>query len=223
MIASSKDLSTTLGEPPGTGPDHPHRRPWYKRWPLWAGVVAVVLVASVISDLPQHASNVDQADAAASIMTEINTDIHPCAYAVTQAFSIYHGVVSGTLSASDRRFIPGYLHDDQQACSYADTAIFGMSTITVPDSAAGRDLGNVITTVLEWSTSDGVGAIVDIETLVNHPGDAAARRDLSRRARRLESDRALAEAERLHAVQALGAHVPFPALVLPRVGTAAGG
>lgn len=194
------------------------RRPWVKRWPLWAAVIVAVIAASVVSDLPQHSTVHDQVVAASAIVTEINTDMHACAYATTQAFSIYRGVVKGTFSPSDRALVPGYLSDDLKACSFADQSIFSLSTITVPTSPAGQHLGSVIKTVLEWSTSDSVWAIQDIETLVKRPHDRALLGDLSLRAHRLASDRAAAEQQLRRAAAALG-HAPLPALDLPNLPT----
>lgn len=203
----------------GFGADDPLKpkettRPWYKRWPLWGGVAAAVLIASVVSDLPQHSSQRQKVSTDAAITKQIATGIHDCTYATTQAFAIYKAYTAGTFPAADRSLVPGYLKTDLQACTFANTAIFGMSTITTPSTPAGRDLGAIVTTTLEWATSDAVGAIGAIEVLVSHPHDAKALADLARRERSLASDRALAERQRSEAERALGG-APLPSLGLP--------
>lgn len=215
----SDELTSDGFSPGGFGPDSPSgERPWYKRWPLWTAVIVAVIAASVVSDLPQRSTVRDQTTVAAAVLSEINTDMHPCAFATTQAFSIYSGAVKGTFTASDRSLIPGYLSDDLKACSFGDQSIFSLSTITVPTSPAGRDLGSIIKTELEWSTSDSVWAIQDIETLVDKPHDRSLLGDLSLRAHRLASDRALAEQQRHEAEDALD-HAKLPALNLPKLPT----
>lgn len=212
---------TSSGPPIGRFWDDPEpsrrrHRPWYRRWPVWAAVAVVVAGASVISDLPQRASLQDKVSSAASVVKQVNSDVHPCAYAAYQSFSIYHGISTGTFPASDRGYVPGYLRDDQQACSFASGTIYGMSTITLPNSNVGNDLSSLIKAELEWSTSDAVGAIVDIATLVKTPGDTKARQDLDKREQRLASDRATAEGQLRSAERTLQ-NSPLPALNLPKL------
>lgn len=201
------------------GPTAPLRdpdvaRPWYRRWPLWVAVIVAIGAISVILDLPQHATLQDQASADAAIVNEIDTGIHACEFAVSQAFSIYHGYTTGTFPASDRSLVPQYLREDQQACSFATQSIFGLATITLPNSAPGRDLGSIIRSVLEWSTSDAVGAIDDINTLLHDPRTASALHDLSLRERTLASDRTAAERLWRAAERSLGG-ARLPSLHLP--------
>jgi hypothetical protein len=212
---------TSSGPPIGRFWDDPEpsnrrHRPWYRRWPIWAGVAAVVAAASVISDLPQRSTLQDRVSSAASVVKQVNTDVHPCTFAASQSFSIYHGITTGTFPAAERGFIPGYLRDDQQACSFASGTIYGMSTITLPNSSVGNDLSSLIKAELEWATSDAVGAIVDIATLVKHPGEAKALRDLAKRERLLASDRATAEGQ-LRAAERTLQNSALPALNLPRL------
>jgi hypothetical protein len=171
-------------------------RPWYRRWPFWVTVAVVVVAASVVSDLPTPQTTKQQATVAAGVVREIATGVHPCEYALTEAFTTFLlPARNGTLSKASRGFARQYLNEDQQACSFESTAIFGMSTITVPNSPAGQHLSALIKTVLDWATADANGAIVAIQTLVNHPTDAKALQDLASREQRLASDRAAAEGE----------------------------
>lgn len=171
-------------------------RPWYRRWPFWVIVAVVVVAASVLSDLPTAQNTAQQATVAAGVVKEIATGVHPCAYALSEAFTTFLlPATSGTLSKASRGFARQYLSEDQQACSFESTSIFGMSTITVPNSPTGGRLSALIKTVLYWATSAANGAIVAIQTLVDHPTDAEALHNLASRERSLASDRAAAERE----------------------------
>ncbi|HLW45950.1 MAG TPA: hypothetical protein VKR78_07015 [Acidimicrobiales bacterium] len=171
----------------------PGHRPWYRRWALLIVVVVGVVAASVITDLPTTQTLQDKVNTAAGVVKEIATGVHACAYATAESFTIYGRYTKGTFPASARSLVPKYLNDDRQACTLGSQTIFGMSTITVPNSPTGAQLTGVIKYVLEWSTSDAVGAIIDIQTLVHNPTDAKVLSDLSTRERRLASDRAAAE------------------------------
>lgn len=180
-----------LGPIPGfTRP--PKGRPWYRRWAVWVAAAVVVVGVSIVADLPTPQNLHQQASTAAAVVKEIVTGLHPCEYAATQSFTIYRRYVHGTFPQADRSYVPQYLREDQQACSFENTAIFGMSTITVPNSAAGARLNAIIKTTLDWATSDANGAIVDIQTLVVHPTDEKALRNLAKREHALAGDRATA-------------------------------
>lgn len=193
--------------------------PWYRRWwVLVAAVAVVVVVASVVSDLPRPNSVATKVAMTTTVLKQLNTDVHPCSFAASQSFSVYGQLKAGTFPPSDKALVPTYLSDDQRACSYEDQSIYSISTITVPNIAAGADLSALIRTVLQWSTSDAIGAIIDIRALVKQPADAKALRDLARRERSLASDRALAERQLRAAARTLGT-ATLPALGLPRLPT----
>lgn len=182
---------TGPGGPEGGDPfGPPPARPWYRRpVALVAAVVVVVVGASVVADLPQHATPSQQATTIATVVKSINSDIHPCTYAASEAFSIYRQEAAGTLSAADRAHAPGFLSDDQVACSMTNQSVVQLGTLTLPQTAAGRELGTAIRGILEWESSDAVAAIEDIQTLQTQPGDAAALADLRKQERLLAADR----------------------------------
>jgi len=182
---------------------------------LWTAVVLIVAVgASILSDLPTHATPAQRAREVATVVRQINTDLHACVFAASQSFTIYRQITAGTFPPGDRALVPRYLSDDQQACSFEDQSIYSVSTITIPNISAGSDLTALVKAVLEWSTSDAVGAIVDIETLVKSPHDARVLRDLAKRERMLASDRALAEHDLRAADRTVGTE-PIPNVALP--------
>lgn len=203
------------------GADRPPRPPgpWYRRWPaLIAALILIGIAASVVSDLPRGSTPTDHAVMLGGAIKGLNTDTHACAYATTQAFSIYRRLGKGTFPSNDRTLVPKYLADDQQACSYEDQSIYSISTITVPNVPGGADVSSAITAALKWATSDAVGAIIDIETLVKHPGNAAASHDLAKREKLLATDRARCE-HRLHAASVAVGAGTLPALGLPKLPT----
>jgi hypothetical protein len=169
-----------------------------------------VLAITVVSDLPVHGSAAANISAGKGVMTEVNTDITPCAYAVKESFSIHSQKTAGSLTISDLREAPSLLRDDLAACSFTDDSIFELSNIEVPGSAAGKRLGDLVTTATEWTTSDALGAISDLERLFTHPNGADVQRDLVSRERALASDRAAALADISVADQILGAKLQEP-------------
>lgn len=207
-------IDDRLGPIPGfTLP--PRNKRWYRRWALWIVVGVVVVAVAVVSDLPTGQTNRQQASVVGAVVKEIATGVHPCAYAVNEAYNTFYVPAKhGTLSKASRAFATQYLDEDQQACSFESTAIFGMSTITVPNSPAGEQLNDVIRTTFKWATSDANGAILDIQTLVRHPTDPKALQDLQKRERRLASDRARTERD-LRGAEADLHGAALPGLGLP--------
>ena len=177
----------------------------------------IVLAITVISDLPVHGSQTADISAGRSVMAEINTDIAPCAFAVKESFTIYSEQVAGSLSVvRDPAKRPRLLRDDLAACSFTDNSIFELSNIEVPGSSAGKRLGDLVTTATEWTTSDSLGAISDLERLFTHPRDAILLSDLAARERTLASDRASAFGDVAAADQILGTRLAEPDMpVLP--------
>ena len=148
----------TPGTGTGTGTGKQERGPWYRRRGVVLGAcVAVVLVITVITDLPSHASRATNIASSNAVVKEVNTDISPCVFAANEAFTIYGYQVHKSLTASDRANVPALLNDDQTACSFTNDSIFSLSDIEVPGSSAGKQLGNIVSSVTLWTTSDALG------------------------------------------------------------------
>lgn len=199
---------------PGRPADPGPRPPWYRRRAVLVGGAVVLVVAiTVVSDLPVHTSRAEDVASERTVMGEVNTDVAPCALAVREALALHHQQAIGQLSATDRGGAPAFLRDDQLACSFTSESIFDLSNVEVPGSPAGRDVGQVVGTVTLWATSDALGAIEDVQTLLTDPSDATAARNLVARERQMDADRARADREADAADTILKARLPAPALV----------
>jgi len=187
--------------------------PWYKRvWVLAAAAVAVVVIASVIVDLPSHTTvSTDIADQT-SIMHQINADVAGCAFAVQETFTIYQDLKTGHLSTSDRSAAPSMLRDDQSACSFTNSDIFDLSNVETTGSPAGKNIGQVVSVSTLWVTSDALAAIEDIQNLFPNSGTSSAVADLTKQEDQLAKDRAQADGYVQAADRILGAKLPMPAL-----------
>jgi len=190
--------------------------PWYKRraWLVTVALVAVVGV-TVVTDLPQHSSRSGQISDDSSVMTQVNTDVGPCSYAVSESLTIYRDVSNHTLTPAQAGQVPGLLRDDQAACSFTDDSVYQLSTIDVPGSPSGRDVGQVVSTVTLWVTSDALSAIEQIQALDANPADKTAKQLLGHAEQLLAHDRAQAESE-LGAADAL-LQAKLPELQLTQV------
>jgi hypothetical protein len=213
------DTPQTVGTP-GT-PHTPGAAPAKK--PIWerhrglaiAAAVLVILVITVVTDLPTSTSRASDISAERSVMSEVNSDLSPCAYAVNQAIGIWKLQATHQLSAADRAPTPGLLSDDQSACSFTNEGIYDLANIQVPGTAAGKQVGQMVATATQWTTSDALRAVEDVQTLMNDGGDAAALRSLSSAETSLASDRRLALSEEAAADRDLDTHlqtVDLPAL-----------
>ena len=212
------EASSGTGEPPL--PPQQSRpgggRPWYRRRAFLVGAVVVAVVAvTVVTDLPQHASRPVQIAGDSTVMSEVNSDVGACSYALGESFTIYGDLVGHRLTSSDAAEAPGLLSDDQTACSYANDSIYELSNIEVPGSAAGKDLGQLVDTVSLWATSDALRAIEEIQALDTDPSSTTALRNLSQAEQMLTSDRTQAESELEAADNVL--HTRLPALHLAEV------
>jgi hypothetical protein len=194
--------TTTVGEEVSGGP-------WYRRraWLVSAVLVAVVGV-TVLADLPQHTSRSRQISDDSTVMSRVNMDVAPCSDALGKSFTIYRNLTAHALTPSQSEQVPGLLRGDQAACSLADDSIYQLSTIDVPGSASGRDMGRVVSTVTLWATSDAVSAIEQIQALDSNPSDGAARALLGHDEQLLAHDRSLAESELGAADDVLQAKLP---------------
>ena len=203
--------------------------PVTKKEPIWQrhrrlAIVAAVLVIAlitVLTDLPTSTSRASDIAAERSVMSEVNSDLQPCAYAVRQAVGIWALQAHHQLSAAERAPTPGLLSDDQSACSFTNQGVYDLSNVQVPGTPAGKKLGQLLAVALLWTTSDSLRAIEDVQTLMNRPDDAAAVRDLSREEAQLASDRRNALADENAADRDLGIHLqpvnlpPVPATATP--------
>jgi hypothetical protein len=203
--------------------------PVTKKQPIWqrhrrlaiAAAVLVIALITVLTDLPTSTSRASDLAAERSVMSEVNSDLQPCAYAVGQAVGIWALQVHHQLSAAERSPTPGLLSDDQSACSFTNQGVYDLSNIQVPGTAAGKKLGQLLAVAMLWTTSDSLRAIEDVQTLMNQPNNAAAVRDLSRAEAQLASDRRSALADENAADRDLDTHLqpvnlpPVPATATP--------
>ena len=77
-------------------------------------------------------------------MSEVNTDLAPCALAIHQAVGIWNLQAAHELTPADRAPTPGLLGDDQSACSFTSEYIYDLSDVQVPGTPAGKDLGQLM-------------------------------------------------------------------------------
>jgi hypothetical protein len=126
---------------------------------------------------------------------------------VREALTVYSDS-TGKLSAANRAQIPALLRDDQNACSYTDANIFDLSDISVPGTAAGKQVAQAVNTVTVWATSDALSAIEAVQTLTSHQGEAKARTELRADERLLAADRDKATREVDAAARLLGTRLP---------------
>ncbi len=181
-----------------------------------AAVIVVVVLVTVLTDLPVPTSRASDIAAERSVMSEVNTDLGPCALAVHQAVGIWRLQAAHQLTPADRVPTPGLLSDDQVACSLTNDGVYDLSSIQVPGTPAGKHLGDMVATTLLWSTSDALRTIEDVQGLMNHPKDAVLLRDLAKEEAMLAADRRTAMAQEQAADRSLKTHlqpVDLPAVV----------
>lgn len=178
-------------------------RPWYRRKSFLVPAVSAVIVAAiVVSDLPQPNSRAAEISNSASVVSQVNENVGPCSFALSESFTIYHDLISGSLSQSEQSQVPSLLNDDQSACSFTDNSIYNLSTMDVPGGAYGNDLGQIVSIVTLWATSDALAAIEEIQVVDTTPSDLRARQNLAQDLGVLGHDRTQALAE-LYAVDKL--------------------
>ena len=195
---------------------------WQRHRGLLIGVtIFVVLLITVLSDLPVSTSRADDINAERSVMSEVNTDLAGCALAVHQAIGIWNLQAAHALTPADRAPTPGLLSDDQAACSFTNENIYDLANIQVPGTPAGKHLGQLVAAALLWTTSDSLRSIEDVQTLMNDSSNVAVLHSLSTEEARMASDRSNAISQEEAANQALDVHLP--PVDLPVVGGTGGG
>jgi hypothetical protein len=207
--SSSADVPAPPPVPAPTPGDAQAKAPiWQRHRGLAITVlVFVILLITVLSDLPTSTSRASDISAERSVMSELNSDLQPCAYAVHQALGIWTLAAAHQLSAADRAPTPGLLSDDQSACSFTSQGIFDLANIQVPGTPAGKELGQLVATATLWTTSDSLRVVEDVQTLMNNPGDAAVTRNLDKAESQLARDRHNALHEEAAAERDLDAHL----------------
>lgn len=171
--------------------------------------VAAIILVTVLSDLPVSTSRASDVGAERSVMSEVNTDLAACAFAIHQAIGIWNLEAAHQLTPTDRAPTPGLLSDDQSACSFTNEDIYDLaSNVQVPSTAAGKHLAQLVATATLWTTSDALGAIEVVQTLMNDPTDQSALHSLAKAESQLAADRSSALAQEKAADQALDTHLP---------------
>ncbi|HUZ20345.1 MAG TPA: hypothetical protein VMU75_07235 [Acidimicrobiales bacterium] len=219
LSRSALEAPDRLGGPPTPereAPDGPRRPPFRRRTTALAlAAVAVVVAVAVVTDLPRPATLAsERADARSTILT-IASDVSACAVAVTEALTIYRYERAGTLTRGDRSQAPGILADDENGCSYTNQSIVDLASMNISGAGVGRTLGVVASDALSWADPDGLTAIEAVSTLLDHPTDTKAQRNLVIAEGHLRSDRAAANGALARAAKAIT--TVLPPLSLPSV------
>lgn len=189
---------------------------WYRRpWLLITLGIAIVIAASIISDLPHHATPKEQAADLNVSITRINTDLKLCNYSLGEAFKIYDSELNGTLSSADQPHVKTFLNDDLSMCSFTSGQINDLSNIQFPGTPAGQEVQQMLNVVYLWSTGAGLSAIDDIQYLIKHPGNQAKERNLAQAEKLLITRRAKARSIIDVARHLLGEKILYPTLVIP--------
>ena len=105
-----------------------------KKRPIWerhrglaiAAAVLVIALITVISDLPTATTRASDVSAERAVMSEVNSDLQPCAYSIKQALGIWSLEANHRLTPADRTPTPGLLSDDQSACSFTNQGIYDL-------------------------------------------------------------------------------------------------
>ena len=201
---------------PGAAPKKPPI--WERRRGLVITfAVLLVILITVLSDLPASTSRASDISAERAVMSEVNTDLSPCAFSIHQAIGIWTLQAAHELTPAERASTPGLLSDDQSACSFTNEDIYDLaSNVQVPSTAAGKHLGQMVATATLWTTSDALRSIEDVQTLMNDPGNQSALQSLSKAESQLAADRSSALAQEQAADRALDTRLPL--VDLPAVG-----
>lgn len=187
---------------------------WYRRKSLMVpAVTAVILAAIVLSDLPQANSRASEVANSTTIIRQVNGYVGPCSFALSESFTIFHDLRTASLSPSEQSRVPTLLNDDQSACSFTSDSIYNLSTMDVPGGTYGNALGQVVSAVTLWATSDALAAIEEIQALDATPSDSVALKGLDKDERALEHDRSLALAGMKDLARLLRAQLPALRLV----------
>lgn len=208
--------------PPDPFPGDPFapapKRRWYKRpVVVLAAAVVVIIAASVVVDIPHPATSQVQATEYATLLRSVDTGIKTCTFGIKETLTIYERARQGTLTASDRKQIPNLVIQDEQACTFVNQSLVNIPTLTIPPGPARAPIAAMITSTLQWTTSDAARVITSVDTLLSDPTDQKAHAELLRAEHDLEADRLAANAHVREASRVLhGAYIPYPTLpVIP--------
>ena len=193
------------------------RTVWFRRpWFLITAGVAFVVGVSVLADLPTASTPSSEAASLNASITQINSDLAPCSYAVNEAFNLYTLYVDHRLTPAHYSQSLSLLKDDQAACAFTSNGVADLTTNVeiYPNVAANWVNAALATTpkgisgpLVSWITADSDGAIVDIRLILTSHSVAAARKDLAKQERFLAQDRTTVLADVAHANQLLGGRV----------------
>lgn len=171
--------------------DSSPKPPWYRRraWALTIGVAAV-LGTVVALDYPHRTTHAQQLADAKSFLAQIKGDVTACSFGVGEATTVFRDVAHGHLSSQQRSEVPHLLQDDLTACSYTNSQVYSLDTISVPRSLAGTQLASVAASTSTWAFPDAATYIENLAALDKNPANSKARGELRSEETALASQRA---------------------------------
>ncbi|MDA8391603.1 MAG: hypothetical protein M0Z87_02170 [Actinomycetota bacterium] len=189
---------------------------WYKRraWLLAIGIVAV-LGTVVALDYPHRTTHAQQLADAKSFLAQIKGDVTACNFGLNEATTVYRDAAYGHLTAQQRGEVPHLLQDDLTACSYTNSQVYSLDTISVPRNLARTQLTNVAASASTWAFPDAATYIENLAALDKNPANAKARSQLRPEEVALARERSKINSE-VAAVQSQ-LHTKLPPMNLTRV------
>ncbi|MDE3007780.1 MAG: hypothetical protein KGI14_01945 [Acidobacteriota bacterium] len=196
---------------------------WYKRpWFLITAVIVVVIVASIISDLPHPLTNAQDFQSQRDSIKSINVELRACEYALGESENFYREANKGPVPPDHAAVIKNYLIQDLNTCSGASGQSDQLvSNIQIVATTAGKHVAQMQYYAATWVTVDAYHAVLDIQTFMKSPHDKKNLANLAYYEAQLNKNRGLARAQIDDASRILGATLPYPNLpvVQPLPGT----
>ena len=189
---------------------------WYKRraWLLTIGVVAV-LGSVVALDYPHRTTHAQQLADAKSLVTQIKGDVTACNFGLNEATTVYRDAAYGHLTSQQKGEVPHLLQDDLTACSYTNSQVYSLDTISIPRNLARTQLTNVAASTSTWAFPDAASYIENLAALDKNPANSKARGQLRSEEVALANERTKINSE-MAAVQSQ-LHTKLPPMNLTQV------
>ena len=187
---------------------------WYRRpWFLITAVIVVVVVASVISDLPHPLSRADDVASQRASVKEINSQLGACVYALSEGEGFYRQAYHGPVPSDQAAIIKSYLPQDINECSGASGQSFELvGNIQIDATKAGKHILKMQFDVGTWATIDAYHVLLDIQTFFQSPHDQKNFANLAYYEAQLAKYRLLARQQVNQASAILSASIAYPKL-----------
>lgn len=184
-------------------------KPWYRRLRYQLPIVALVVVAAVVTDRYDRYTPEQRGTELVTFYSDINQDLSACVDGVTVAGQAYRNLTAAPLTETTKN-AAALARTAEVNCTPVsdDGGVYDLDSSQVPgELSTVAQLSAALSDLQQWAYPYAARALLDVEQLDSDPGNTAAKASLHQEEAAMAGENAAAKRIFAAAAKDLGTHL----------------